>query len=226
MKPPKCGESGPRMANAMLGPDGIPQSAKPIGSSMRTVVCACRQRSSGRPAIPQTPRCRLRQWTRSRLLAFDRMAGRVPCWGRPRGGTHCRRERCVSRRRPAGHLRIGAPLRLGLVRRRNGGNRVLVDLRSDGSRATLLRDAAGGSSWWQHPRIRLRGEDSRNRDVIAMTPARLRELGGASVESIPMTPLIHLVAIATRLGSRATDTAMRFAPRTHLLSRWAVPESP
>jgi ubiquinone/menaquinone biosynthesis C-methylase UbiE len=62
----------------------------------------------------------------------------------------------------------------------------------------------------------------RNPDVAAMTPGRLRDLGGAPSESIPLTPLIHLVAIASRLGRRATDFAMRIAPRTHRLSRWLV----
>jgi ubiquinone/menaquinone biosynthesis C-methylase UbiE len=63
----------------------------------------------------------------------------------------------------------------------------------------------------------------RNRDVVAMTPALLRQLGRRPDASIPITPLIQLVALGARLGRRAADLAMRFAPRTHRLSRWSVP---
>lgn len=62
----------------------------------------------------------------------------------------------------------------------------------------------------------------RNRDVMAMTPARLRDMGGMPTESMPMTPLIHAVALASRFGERAAAVAMRVAPRTHRLSRWQV----
>jgi SAM-dependent methyltransferase len=61
-----------------------------------------------------------------------------------------------------------------------------------------------------------------NRDVVAMTPNRLRDLGAAPIESISMTPLIHLVALASRFGRSATEVAMRIAPRTHRLSRFLV----
>jgi len=62
----------------------------------------------------------------------------------------------------------------------------------------------------------------RNPHVTAMTMPRLEALGGAPLESVRLTPLIHLVASASRLGSRATRLAMAIAPRTHRLSRWAV----
>jgi len=62
----------------------------------------------------------------------------------------------------------------------------------------------------------------RNPDVVAMTRRRLLDMGGPPLESVRMTPLIHLVALASRFGPRATDLAMRFAPRTHRLSRWLV----
>ena len=64
----------------------------------------------------------------------------------------------------------------------------------------------------------------RNPDVVAMTRRRLLDMGGPPLESVRMTPLIHLVALASLFGRRATDVAMRFAPRTHRLSRWLVSE--
>ena len=64
----------------------------------------------------------------------------------------------------------------------------------------------------------------RNPDIVAMTRRRLLDMGGPPLESVRMTPVIHLVALASRFGPRATDVAMRFAPRTHRLSRWLVSE--
>ena len=55
-----------------------------------------------------------------------------------------------------------------------------------------------------------------------MTMPRLEALGGEPLESLRLTPLIHLVAAASRLGAGATRLAMAAAPRTHRLSRWAV----
>ena len=62
----------------------------------------------------------------------------------------------------------------------------------------------------------------RNPHVVAMTMPRLEALGGEPLESLRLTPLIHLVAAASRLGAGATLLAMAAAPRTHRLSRWAV----
>jgi SAM-dependent methyltransferase len=62
----------------------------------------------------------------------------------------------------------------------------------------------------------------RNPDVVAMTARRLRALGGRPIESVRITPLLPLVAAASRLGGRASRVAMATAPRTHRLSRWVV----
>jgi SAM-dependent methyltransferase len=64
----------------------------------------------------------------------------------------------------------------------------------------------------------------RNADVVAITRTQLIDMGGPPLESIRMTPLIHLVALASRFGRRATAVAMTVAPRTHRLSRWLVSE--
>jgi hypothetical protein len=62
-----------------------------------------------------------------------------------------------------------------------------------------------------------------NVDVVAMTPRLLRSMAGPPAESISITPLVHAIALASRLGSFATRVAMALGPRTHRLSRW-VPE--
>jgi ubiquinone/menaquinone biosynthesis C-methylase UbiE len=67
----------------------------------------------------------------------------------------------------------------------------------------------------------------RNHDVVAMTPSRVAAMAGRTAEYDRITPLIHLVAVATLLGDRATAIAMRIAPRTHRLWRWGgLPGSP
>jgi ubiquinone/menaquinone biosynthesis C-methylase UbiE len=65
-------------------------------------------------------------------------------------------------------------------------------------------------------------KNPRNPDVVAMSRGRLLDIGGPPLESIAMTPLIQLLAVASRFGRRVTDLAKRFAPRTHRLSRWLV----
>jgi ubiquinone/menaquinone biosynthesis C-methylase UbiE len=64
-----------------------------------------------------------------------------------------------------------------------------------------------------------------NVDVVAMTPRVLRSMAGPPAESISVTPLVHAVALASRLGSFATRVAVALGPRTHRLSRWE-PEGP
>jgi ubiquinone/menaquinone biosynthesis C-methylase UbiE len=67
-------------------------------------------------------------------------------------------------------------------------------------------------------------KNPRNPDVLAMTMERLADLGGRPIESSRVTPLIHAVALASRLGRRCAALAMKLAPPTHRLSRWQVSE--
>jgi ubiquinone/menaquinone biosynthesis C-methylase UbiE len=67
-------------------------------------------------------------------------------------------------------------------------------------------------------------KNPRNPDVVAISYGRLIAMGGRPTESVSITPLIQAVALASRFGRRLTRIAMRFAPRTHRLSRWLVSE--
>lgn len=65
-----------------------------------------------------------------------------------------------------------------------------------------------------------------NPDVIAMTGARLRDLGRAPDASTRLTPLIQAVALGALLGPQGAHLAANVAPRTHRLSRWVVEGGP
>ncbi len=59
-----------------------------------------------------------------------------------------------------------------------------------------------------------------NRHVVAMTPERLRALGRAPDRSLPVSPLIYAVALASRLGGHVERLLTSVLPRTHLLAIW------
>jgi ubiquinone/menaquinone biosynthesis C-methylase UbiE len=62
----------------------------------------------------------------------------------------------------------------------------------------------------------------RNRAVLPITSARLRELGGRPWSSRRMTPLVYAVAAGAAIHPRLADLAMRLAPPTHRLTIWRV----
>lgn len=64
-----------------------------------------------------------------------------------------------------------------------------------------------------------------NRNVVAIDQRRLLALGRSPLRSVRLTPLLHLVALGTRFGKVGITLAMRFAPSTHHLTLWRIPDA-
>lgn len=60
----------------------------------------------------------------------------------------------------------------------------------------------------------------RNASVIAMPLRRLKEIGGPWAGSMPLTPLLHAVAVGALVHPTLARVAVRLAPRTHRLTWW------
>jgi SAM-dependent methyltransferase len=63
-----------------------------------------------------------------------------------------------------------------------------------------------------------------NNDVVSMGLGQLRALGAPPTTSFRLTPLLQIVALGTRFGRIGASLALRFAPRTHRITCWRMPD--